>query len=284
MIAGYWRHPILWRQPRLLRFFSQFLLAVTFGLIALPAISGEVVDLKTRDTSIRLLLEGPDQPTIVIALFMGGDGNVQITDQGTVDKGKGNFAIRTRAQFHGRGIATVVVAAPSDMGAGLTRLRGSKEYATDFGNVIAYLRERFKSPVWVHGTSRGTISITLPVPKITEALSRPDGIILSSAVTVSDRRSKNAADNVLDADLERIVGPVLVIANSKDACHVTPASGAQRIAQALKQAKPVVVKIFDGPDDSAEGDPCGPTHHHGYPGIRKEVIDFMIEFMTQPRS
>jgi pimeloyl-ACP methyl ester carboxylesterase len=246
-------------------------------------IAGEVVDVETRATTIRLLIEGPAHPSAVIALFMGGDGNAEITDQGEVGKGQSNFAITTRGQFQAKGIATVVVAAPLDMGAKLTRLRGSDDYATDFGNVMKYLHERFKTPVWVHGTSRGTISIALPASKIKELLKSPDGIILSSSVTDSNRQSKNAFDNVLDANLENISVPVFIVANSNDACSVTPASGAARIAQAMKHAKPVKVKIFDGPDGVAKGDPCGPNHHHGFPGIRKEVLESMIEFMNKPQ-
>ena len=260
-----------------------------FGLCAacclfLPqAFATEVVDVKTRDTSIRLLIEGPSQPNAVVALFMGGDGHVEISDQGEIGKGKGNFAIRTRAQFQEKGIATAVVAAPEDMGARLTNLRGSNDYATDFGNVMQYLHERFKTPVWVHGTSRGTISIVLPASKIKEALRSPDGIILSSSVTESNRRSKKASDNVLDGDLEKITVPVLIVANSKDACSVTPPSGAVLIQQAMKNAKSATVKVFDGPDDAAKGDVCGPSGHHGFPGIRQEVIGAMVDFMRKPQ-
>lgn len=98
------------------------------------------------------------------------------------------------------------------------------------------LHERFKTAIWVHGTSRGTISIALPASKIKEALRSPDGIILLSSVTESNRRSQKASDNVLDGDLENITVPVLIVANSKDACSVTPPSCALLIQKAMKNA------------------------------------------------
>jgi len=254
-----------------------------YFLCTTTVFAGEVVDIKTRDTTIRVLIEGPSNPPAVIAIFHGGDGAVEISDQGEIGKGRSNFAVTTRRRFQEKGYATAVVAAPTDMGARLTSQRGSDEYAADFGNVMQYLRERFKAPVWVHGTSRGTISIALPVPKIKEPIKRPDGIIFSSSVTLSNSRSKHAFDNVLMGDLEKITVPVLVVAHEKDTCRVTPPSGAKQIADALKNAKPVKVKIFDAPDEVAKGDECGPTGHHGYPSIRGQVINAMIEFISHQK-
>lgn len=69
-------------------FMRGFLIIFGFSsacVVCLPqAFAAEVVDVKTRGISIRLLIEGPAQPTAVMALFMGGDGHVEIIDQGNL--------------------------------------------------------------------------------------------------------------------------------------------------------------------------------------------------------
>lgn len=182
------------------RFLGACAFAVFF-FCANAVVAGEVIDIRTRDTTIKILLEGPSNPNAVIALFMGGDGAMEISDQGNIGKGRSNFAVTTRGLFQEKGFATAVVAAPADMG-----------------------------------------------------------------------------------DLENISVPVLIVAHEKDSCGVPPPSWAARIADALKNAKPVRVKMFDAPDDVAKGgDPCGPTGHHGFPGIREVVIHSMIDFINNPK-
>ncbi|MDA0997176.1 MAG: hypothetical protein O2944_03090, partial [Proteobacteria bacterium] len=176
-----------------------------------------------------------------------------------------------------QGMATAVVAPAADM-TDLNGQRGSDEFVTDFGNVFAYLRERFKKPVWAHGTSRGSVSIALPVSKIVDPSRRPDGIILSSPVS---KRAK-LLNSVFDGDLGAITGPALIVAHKNDGCGVTPASGAEQIAAALTKAKPVKVLIMEGGDELAKGDPCKPLSQHGFPGIQQRVIDAMAAFIKNP--
>lgn len=259
-----------------------FSIAASFSI---SGISAEVVDLETRNTTIRLLIEEPSNFSAVIAVFMGGDGVVAISDSGEIGTGKNNFAVKSRKIFQERGIATVVVSSPNDMGWKLTLFRGSDDYAMDFGNLMAYLHNRYKKPVWVHGTSRGTISIALPATKIDTPSRLPDGIILSSPVTrsISSTNNHRATDNVLQGNLEKIKSPVMIVSNSKDACQVTPPSDTSLIKDALKSASVVKLKIFEGVDGKERGDVCGARHHHGFVGIQKKVVNAMVEFINDPK-
>ena len=204
---------------------------LTLALVALLAVTGysgrasaEVVDVKTRNTMIRLLIEGPANPSHVVALFAGGHGGVEIADDGTIGWCRGNFAVKTRDMFHQNGMATAVVGPPDDM-RNLVNKRGTDAYVTDFGNVIQNLRERFKISVWVHGTSSGTNSVALPTSKITDPSRRPDGIILSSSLTARIKFN----DTVFDGKLENIVSPVLIVSHKNDSCVYTPPSWRQRL-------------------------------------------------------
>lgn len=252
-----------------------FVAAAVFSFVA-PS-KAEVVDIKSRGTTVRLLIEGPADAPYVIALYMGGNGAVEIGDGGDIAAGKGNFAVKSRTQFQDLGFATAVVAPAADMSSLLDK-RGSAEFAEDFGNVMAYLHERFKKPVWAHGTSRGTISIVLPFSKQKDAAHRPDGIILSSTVTAAMK----GHDTVYDGDVGAITGPVLIVAHKNDGCQASPPSGADKLAAKLTNAKPVKVLVVEGNDDMAKGDPCRPASQHGFPGLYKQVIGGMAAFIKNP--
>jgi len=250
---------------------------VSVFLIAISGAAGaKVVDLKTRDSHIRLLIEGPANPTHVVALFAGGDGSVEINDDGTLGRLGGNFAVRTRTMFHAYGMATAVLAAPDDN----NRLKGTRdrdEYATDVGNVIGYLRTTFSIPVWLHGTSRGTIGISMTVPKIMDQAKKPDGIMFSASVMES-----NHYDQVFDGGLDKITGPVLVLHHKDDYCWMTPAGKVNDFIKALKRAAPKKAVIFEGGGQSESGGECKGQSKHGFIDIEQKVIDAMALFIKNP--
>lgn len=248
--------------------------------VLVMAISGVaaagVKDLKTRDSNIRLLIEGPANPTHVVVLFAGGHGGVEINDNGSLGWGGGNFAIRTKTMLHAHGMATAVLAAPGD-NRNLKGNRGRDEYATDVGNVIGYLRTTFSKPVWLHGTSRGTTGIALTVPKIKDASKKPDGIVLSASVM-----KKNKFANVFDGDLDEITGPVLVLHHKDDSCGITPVGKVKDVLEALKKAGPKKAVLFEGGGQSASGRKCGSKTKHGFIDIEQRVIDAMASFIKNP--
>ncbi len=249
------------------------------ALLLSAAARAEVVDLKTRGTTIRLLIEGPAQPTHVVALLAGGRGDVAVKDDGSIGMRDTDFAVRTRGLLNSAGMATAVVAAPNDMGKKLMDLRDSDDYATDFGNVMAYLRKRFQVPVWAHGTSQGTLSVVFPVSSIQDQRLRPDGLILSSPLTPPLREFKLT---LMDAKLDAVTGPVLIVAHDRDSCKRSPPSGAQRLADELKRASPVRVLVVSGHNEQAKGHSCAVTSQHSYPGMEQEVIDAVVRFIKAP--
>jgi hypothetical protein len=63
------------------------------------------------------------------------------------------------------------------------------EHAQDLGKVIADVRTRVGGPVWLVGTSRGTISAANAASRLTGPAA-PDGIVLTSALMVGNRGQK----------------------------------------------------------------------------------------------
>ena len=258
---------------------SLSILGIVAILIVLSPFSSraDVVDVPTRDTKIRVLIEGPSAPSHVIAIFSGGSGFVKIKDDGMIGKGRGNFAVRTRTLFHDAGMATAVLSSPRDY----KDLKGNRtrdDYARDVEAVMAMLRDRFPDvPLWMHGTSRGAISIALTVPKFQAPANRPNGIILSSPVT-----ERSNFDSVFEGDLKSLTGPVLVAYHRNDSCYVTPPSRGQDLLDALTAAEPKRLSLFEGGDDSARGNDCGPKAQHGFIDIEAKVIDAFAAFIKAP--
>jgi hypothetical protein len=82
------------------RIFLLLLLALQCGL----AHAETVVDIPTRPgVTQRFLLLEPEHPVASIILFTGGNGGLQISPDGRLDGGRGNFLIRTRAQWAAQG-------------------------------------------------------------------------------------------------------------------------------------------------------------------------------------
>src|SRR5262245_33384251 len=123
------------------------------------------------------LLLQPQNPVASVILFTGGAGEVGISPSGI--KRPGNFLVRTRRMFAQQGFQVAVVDPP---GRGtLDGFRTSKAHALDIKGVIAELRRQADVPVWLVGTSYGTVSAI----KVADHLADdggPDGVVLTSSL------------------------------------------------------------------------------------------------------
>ena len=135
---------------------------------------------------------------------------------------------------------------------------------------LSSLRTWTALPVWLIGTSRGTVSLShlsghLPI----------DGVIFTASVTeISDRRPATA----LDGDLEKISVPVLLAHHRGDNCYVTPAWGVSAIAKRLRSAPHMDTMFFTG-GSSPRGSDCGATSQHGFIGLERDVVNRMVRWM-----
>src|SRR5690606_7819990 len=67
--------------------------------LAAQASTPQTVDLPSRPGVMqRVLVIKPDKPLAAVVLFAGGNGNIQIQDDGSVARG-GNFLVRSREMF-----------------------------------------------------------------------------------------------------------------------------------------------------------------------------------------
>lgn len=229
--------------------------------------SERVVDIPTRPgVTQRLLVLTPTAPRAAVLLLAGGHGGLQLSPDGKMSWGEGNFLMRTRQAFAAQGLLVVVIDAPSDRQSPpyLGDFRQRPEHAQDLGHVLRWLRETAKVPVWLVGTSRGTQSAAYAATEL-QGAAGPDGIVLTSSI-LSDTDSRPLPA----MPLERIRIPVLVVHHERDGCKHCAYADVPRLMGGLVHASRKQLLSFTG--GTSQGNPCQARAYHGFNGIENEVV------------
>jgi hypothetical protein len=219
----------------------------------------------------------PDQAKAVAILFPGGAGVIGVADKSgePTIKHPGNFLIRSRDKFNALGIATISLDAPSDQSDGMTGdFRMGEDHARDVAAVIAWARQKTKIPLWLVGTSMGSISAANAASRLAGQF---DGLILTSSVSAATKHG-GAGQGVLSVDLSKIATPALVMDHVNDACAASPPENADVIAKRFASSSRVAVKMIEGGDTPKSG-PCEAFSYHGYLGVEDKAVVAIVSFM-----
>jgi len=203
-----------------------------------------------------------DQASVSVILFAGGKGNLKITADG-IGK-QSNFLVRTRELFAQQGFNVAIIDVPDDRRS-LIGFRVLDSHAIDVQAVIHYLRQHYKKPVWLIGTSRGTLSAANIAARL-KGDNGPDGIVLTASVVVS--KSK---DSLHDVELSKIETPSLFVHNKDDGCHVSPFSGVRDVMAMMNRAKDKSLYTVSG-GRSEQSNQCRALTPHGFLGLEDEVV------------
>lgn len=223
-----------------------------------------------------ILVEPEIKPFASVILFPGGSGKLRTHRYGTQVKSK-NFLVRTRQIFAGHGFLVVVVDTPTDLKReGLFRFRATEEHARDIKNVITWLSKRNNIPVFLIGTSRGTISAAGVTAQLKS--SGIAGIVLTSTVTRYNNRGNK--DRVFDVNMEQIRTPVLVVHHKDDACTITPYEDADNLMDSLVNAKHKKLLSYKG-GNTPESDECKALSEHGFFGIEERVVGDIARWIKE---
>lgn len=251
------------------RIFVFMLVAVSLGFwqAALGQVSDRVIDIPTRSgVTQRFLFLKPEKPKAAVILFAGGDGGLEISQNGSMRYLNNNFLVRTRHLFANRGLSVAVIDAPSDrQRMALKGFRQKPEHVADIKAVIAWLKQQDNVPVWLIGTSRGTQSAAFVATELSVSQGGPDGLVLTSTILSDDKGRA-----VPEMPLERISIPVLVIHHEQDGCKHCSFSGTSGLMKELDGAQRKELVTFRGGDN--RGDPCEALAYHGFNGLEKEVV------------
>jgi hypothetical protein len=216
---------------------------------------GEVVQIETHDnTTTRYALVSPaklaaSSERIALVLLVGGSGYPHLDDQGCPRELRGNSLVRSLPLFHAAGFATALVDAPSDYHGedGLAGFRSAPAHAEDLAKILADVRKRTQSRVWVIGTSRGAISAANVASRVTGEAA-PAGVVLTSALMSGQTGQKKSwvAQSVFDLPLEAIRIPVLVVGHADDRCVRSPPALMGNITARTNGAREQVVTVTGG--------------------------------------
>jgi hypothetical protein len=245
-------------------------------------VAPRVVDVPTRPGVIqRFVLLSPREPKATVVLFAGDHGGLQIAAGPRFTWGAGgladNFLMRSRQLFVEHDLAVAIVDAPSDRQGFpfrfLTGFRQTPAHAADIKAVIAWLREHVEAPVWLIGTSMGTLSVGYLATQLT-GRDGPDGIVLTSTILAAPPDTRP----VPAMALETLRIPVLVVHHEQDGCRFClfrdmPALMHKLDAVPMKE----LIAVTGG---VSRGDPCQAFAYHGYNGIEHAVVARIAEWIA----
>jgi hypothetical protein len=260
------------------------LLATTLIALASPVLAqrdpgeaaaagGQVIDLPLDDGAHqRALYDAPAHPRATLVMLPGGTGDVGVW-WNSDPRHDDNFVVRTRDAWVAQGYAVLI---PDTIdGTNLRGARSSPAYGRLVDGLAAYAHSRATGPVFLIGTSQGTIAAMNGA-----AHARPGlvaGVILTESVSEPGRLS---TETVFDANPKRVRVPALVVANQDDACTVAPPSMAPRIAAAMTGSPGARVLMVSG-GTQRSGRACGSLSPHGYYGIEGQVIGAIVDWLRR---
>jgi pimeloyl-ACP methyl ester carboxylesterase len=224
--------------------------------------------------SVPIYARWRDDAIATVVLFAGGGGGYgQIGADGWPTGG--NFLIRTGKRWATYPFNIVMVGRPSDgIDLALGGIRTGDKHAADNVAIFKVAKTKSGAPIWLVGTSMGTISATAAAIRDSEGLVA--GLVLTSSVTAYKKEGA-----VPKQDLEKIRVPTLVIHHEKDACWACRPSEARRIEGDLKNA-PIRKTLIVNGGGGETGNPCEAMHYHGYAGMENEAVDLIAAWIEKP--
>jgi hypothetical protein len=261
--------------------------ALLIALLASPAdaqLTREVVPVDVRPgvTMKYLEIKGSEPPRATVILFAGGNGILNLQPSGAIGTELAlNFLIRSRERFASLGLAVAALDVASDLrSTGLNGdIRLSAQHAQDVARVIGVLKNRIPAPVWVVGTSSGTISAASVAARLAQSEPRPDGVVLTSAQTTLV--TGLCGRTVYFASLETISVPVLAASHRDDRCPCSPgnAVAGAKLMAALKGTSEKEHKVFTGGSPPLSK-PCMARAPHGFFGIESAVVKAIADWIA----
>ena len=229
----------------------------------------EVVTLETRaGVTLKLLLITPDERTKGgFILFPGGDGKGHFGEKGGKIRLSRNFLVRSSGLFVQKGFVAAIVDVPSDQSRGMSyAFRASDEHFEDIKRVIGFLESKGVKPIFLVGTSLGTVSAASFGAAVSDP--RIAGIILTASLSL------------LNLEAEKIKVPVLLVHHRDDWCKASPFEDALRLYRRMSQSPRVdFVEVLGG--KPPESQPCEAMSAHGFLGKEREVVQVITDWVSR---
>ena len=223
------------------------------------------------DAQIPVFFSATPNAVATLILLPGGAGGIgRIGAEGWPDGS--NFLVRSGQLFAAQGFNIALMARPSDMNDMDYPFRVSAAHIDDIRKVVQQAKERWNVPVWLVGTSRGTVSGTAAVIAMRDER-QIAGLVLTSSVTAG-----RVTGAVPGQALDKINIPVLVVHHNQDACKICVPSQAKTIEPKLSSSPAHATLMLDG-GENASGDPCEALHYHGFIGMEAQAVQQIADWV-----
>lgn len=245
------------------------------SVFAQVASVGEVTRVATRENvTVPIYAYWQNDAVATVVLFSGGAGGY-----GAIGKdgwpASGNFLIRTGKHWASHPFNIVMIGRPSDgidLSAGNVRI--GDEHAADNAAILKAIKQRSSLPIWVVGTSMGTISAAAVAIRDRENLIA--GVVLTSSIVAYKIPGAVPRQKLVDIRV-----PTLIVHHEEDACWACRPYEVKNISEALTNA-PIKKTVLVTGGSGAAGNPCEPMHYHGFIGKQTETVDLLAAWIIQP--
>lgn len=214
-----------------------------------------------------------------VVLMTGGNGLLSLDMDGNIIDSTGNFLIRSANLFlrHGLNVMMADTTPANPSGIGLT-YRLSATHAAELQGFINAAISRWGKPVWVVGTSNGSVS-AVTAAGFTPALAGLHGVVLTS--TRTDLSVNPADQTTFNLYVSRIMVPTLVVWHQNDHCTLSPPAGSSALFTSIPSSTKDSESFRGG--HSVATDPCGAFSEHGYAGIEEDVVKEIADFIKDTK-
>ncbi len=231
------------------------------------------LDIARADAHLPIYVMTQPQAKATLVLLPGGDaGSGKVVDGQPTSK---NFLARSRELFFAEQFNVIVVFRASDLQHLEYDYRVSTAHVQELAAVVRHAKQLSHVPVWLVGTSRGTVSGTAATIALPEG--SVQGLVLTSSVT----SKKTGA--IATQDIGKIKVPTLVVHHKNDACNICVPHEAARITDGLKSAPFKKFMMVEGGSNPI-GDPCAAQHWHGFINYEKEAVQLIGNWIKSPQN
>ena len=251
-------------------------LAFVASILAFPVEAApEIMQLTTRPgVTVKILIRTPDSPSKgTLLLFPGGGGANHFSERGGKVRLGNNFLVRASDLFVERGFGVAIVDVPSDQASGMSdQFRTSKEHTEDIQKLLGQLEPKLPKPIYLVGTSRGTLSAAHLAISFKEQ--RLGGVVLTSSIGAS----KGGGMSLFNLPLEEITLPVLFVHHREDGCWASRFNDALQLQKRITGSpRSQFIEVLGG--DPARSGPCEALSLHGYLGKEREVVTAITDWI-----
>jgi predicted alpha/beta-fold hydrolase len=231
------------------------------------------IDLERNGASIPAYAMRHPNAKATLVLLPGGDAS-----SGKIIEGKpasANFLSRSREHFYAEGFNVLVAYRASDLRNLEYEYRTTKQHISEIEKVISYAQKQYGKPIWLVGTSRGSISATAAT--IALGSKQIAGLVLTSSVT-SKKDGAISTQNIATIEV-----PTLIVHHKNDACHICVPAEARKIVDNLAAAPTKRFMLIEGGSNPL-GETCAARHWHGFINFEKETAQLITAWISEPKN